>query len=96
MFEINISEAGAIRLNGRLDSSNADAFRKVCDKIIDDTVLDFQHLDYISSAGLGILLSTQQRLGTTGHTLHLVNLNNFIKDVFRYAGFERLFNIVSE
>ena len=56
-------------------------------------VVNFKDIDYISSAGLGVLLKTQKRLGEGGHSLTLANMNNHIKDVFVYAGFDAVFSI---
>jgi anti-anti-sigma factor len=50
-------------------------------------------LEYISSAGLGILLKTQKRLVADGGGLKIINVNNHIHDVFRYSGFHTIFDI---
>jgi anti-sigma B factor antagonist len=55
--------------------------------------VDFGELDYISSAGLGVLLKAQKRLSESGQSLTLANMNNHIKDVFVYAGFDAVFTI---
>ena len=50
-------------------------------------------LEYISSAGLGVLLKTQKRVMAGGQGLRLVNANKHIRDIFKYAGFDRIFEI---
>jgi anti-sigma B factor antagonist len=57
------------------------------------STLDFAQLEYISSAGLGILLKTQKRLVEKGAGLKIINVNNHIHDVFRYSGFHSIFEI---
>ena len=57
-------------------------------------VVEMGGLDYISSAGLGVLLKTQKRAMATGKGLRLVNANRHIRDIFKYAGFDRIFEIV--
>jgi anti-anti-sigma factor len=42
---------------------------------------------------MGVLLGTQKRLSGSGHSLTLVNLNSHIREVFRIAGFDRVFKI---
>ena len=59
----------------------------------EDRVLDFEQLEYISSAGLAILLKTQKRLSESGAALKIVNVNKHIHDIFRYSGFTAIFEI---
>ncbi len=93
MFEARITEKGDMALSGRLDASQTDGARKIFDKLTGPTVIDFSGLEYISSAGLGVLLATQKRLSQSGAGLTLVNLNSHVRDVFRYAGFDKIFKI---
>ena len=52
-------------------------------------------LEYISSAGLGVLLRTHKRLMSGEFGLELINVNKHINDIFRYSGFDKLFVIHS-
>jgi anti-sigma B factor antagonist len=54
---------------------------------ISASVVDFEQLEYISSAGLVILLKTQKRLSESGVALKIVNVNKHMHDIFRYSGF---------
>jgi len=58
-------------------------------------VVDLARLDYISSAGLGVLLKTQKRAVAAGKGLRLINPNKHIYDILRYAGFDRIFDVAS-
>jgi anti-sigma B factor antagonist len=93
MFEIAIAEGGVIRVSGRLDAAQAARAQKFLDAAMDPSVLDFAALEYISSAGLGVLLKTQKRLMANGGRLKLVNVNPHIHDIFRYSGFDQIFEI---
>ena len=93
MFDITLAEDGVIALSGRLDASQSETAQSFLDGVADPTVLDLAQLEYISSAGLGVLLRTQKRLAGSGRALKLINVNNHINDVFRYSGFNRLFEI---
>ena len=53
----------------------------------------FDRLDYISSAGLSVLLHTQQRLAASGHGLRLAGMNPHVRLVFEYAGLDSVFPI---
>jgi anti-sigma B factor antagonist len=93
MFEIEQGSDGYIKLSGRLDASQADKARSFLEQHSKSCTLDFSDLDYISSAGLGVLLGTQKRLGESGDMLRLINLSKHIKDIFLYAGFDHIFKI---
>lgn len=93
MFEIDYGDDGEIKCSGRLDASQCDKAQSFMDDIADTRVLDFSGLEYISSAGLGILLKTQKRLAESGAALKITNVNNHIYDVFRYSGFNAIFDI---
>jgi len=80
-------------LSGRFDASQSEKAYSVFKNISSTVFVDFKDLDYISSLGLGVLLSTQKRLNQTGHKLKLRNLNNHIREVFGYAGFDMIFEI---
>ncbi len=93
MFTISRDESGNVLLAGRLDASQVEAAAAVLDGLSGSCVVDFKNLDYISSAGLGILLKTQKRLGASGQTLTLINMNKMIRDVFHIARFDLIFTI---
>ncbi|MGB2868897.1 MAG: STAS domain-containing protein [Bacteroidota bacterium] len=93
MFNITVSDSGEVLLQGRLDASQADTATRELDKVTTSAVVNFKDLEYISSAGLGVLIAAQRRLKTSGHELKLINLNNHIRDVFRYARFDLIFKI---
>lgn len=93
MFEISMNEQGEVVVNGRLDAAQAVAAQAFLDRIENSCVLDMAGLDYISSAGLGVLLRTHKRLMGAGSGLELVNVNAHINDIFSYSGFDKLFSI---
>jgi anti-anti-sigma factor len=93
MFNATMPEEGQVRLSGRFDAAQVEKARTVFDRITAATVVDFAELEYISSAGLGILLMTQRRLKESGNGLKLINMNKHIRDVFQYAGFDKIFEI---
>lgn len=93
MLDIKIGEKSEILLSGRFDASQVDKAKSVFNDIHASKTVDFSELDYISSAGLGVLLMTQKRLKNVGHQLILKNMNKHIREVFKYAGFDMIFQI---
>ena len=93
MFQIGFDKAGKIVAEGRLDAANAPQAQEFLDSVADECVLDLGKLEYVSSAGLGVLLRTHKRLMSSGAGLKLVNVNSHINDIFMYSGFDKLFEI---
>ena len=94
MFEIVLAENGIVSVEGRLDAAQAVKAQTFLDQIEGQCVLDLAKLEYISSAGLGVLLKTHKRLMGSGSGIKLVNVSHHIHDIFRYSGFDKLFEIV--
>ena len=93
MFDATVTGSGEVLLSGRFDASQVDKAKAVFDKIDESCVVNFKDLEYISSAGLSVLLATQKRLMESGEKLKLIHLNKYVGDVFRYAGFDTIFEI---
>jgi anti-sigma B factor antagonist len=93
MFSISVDDKGEILLSGRFDASQVGAASEVFDKLTKTAKVNFKDLDYISSAGLGVLLKTQKRLSAAGNGLVLTNMNKLVRDVFRIARFDVIFTI---
>jgi len=96
MFDIDYGSNGEVLCSGRLDAAQCAKAQSFMDEIADTRTLDFSRLEYISSAGLGLLLKTQKRLAESGAALRIINVNNHIYDVFRYSGFDAIFDITAK
>ena len=94
MFEIELSDDGTVAFDGRLDAAQAVKAQAFLDKIEGQCVLNLEKLEYVSSAGLGVLLKTHKRLMGSGSGIKLINVSHHIHDIFRYSGFDKLFLIV--
>ncbi len=93
MFNIYVNDTGDVVLSGRFDASQVESATSVLNGVQKSVRVDFKDLDYISSAGLGILIMTQKRLAETGNSLRLINMNKMIRDVFHIARFDLIFKI---
>jgi len=93
MFEIRFEGTDTVILEGRLDASHEESTEAFLTGLESSAVIDFQKLQYIASNGLGLLFATHKRLADQGDRLRLVNLNPHIREVFRLAGFDTIFEI---
>jgi anti-sigma B factor antagonist len=93
MFEIKEGPNRELMLAGRFDASQAEKAKTIFLALSEGKTVDFAGLDYISSAGLGVLLAAQKRLSERGQSLRLINVNSHIRDVFHYSGFDQIFEI---
>lgn len=82
-------------LVGRLDTITApqlEAFKEDVKKA-ESVVLDFTSLEYLSSAGLRVILLFQKMVDAGGHKMVVRNVNQDIKDVFELTGFNSILTI---
>lgn len=93
MLHIGWNDGGRIAIRGRFDASEAERVERFLDGLDTSGTVDLSGLEYISSLGLGVLLKTQKRLRNSGQGLRLVGLTPAIRDIFRFSGFDRVFEI---
>ena len=93
MLAIDFGADGSVVMAGRLDAAQAPAAQAFLDRVQGVVTLDCGRLEYISSAGLGVLLKTQKRLMAAKGGLRLANVNRHLRDVFQYSGFDQIFEI---
>lgn len=100
-MEINEKHENGVsifQLNGRLDSNTSPAFEKqLFDAISNGSrniVIGFRDLDYISSAGLRVILKAAKVLGREQGRIMLCDMQDYVKEVFEIAGFDSILPIV--
>lgn len=84
-----------IILSGRLDTTTAPELDAFAEKALADTqelVLDFGELEYISSAGLRVLLKMQKLMNKKG-SMKLIHVGEVVKEVFEITGFMDILTI---
>ena len=84
-----------IALEGRLDTMTAPDLEAELNKTMADAetlTLDFSGLDYISSAGLRVLLSAHKVMSTKGG-MKIRNVNDIVQEVFEVTGFSDILTI---
>ena len=84
-----------IALEGRLDTMTAPELEAELNQSlgsVDSLTLDFSKLDYISSAGLRVLLSAHKAMSAKGG-MKVTNVNEIVQEVFEVTGFADILNI---
>ena len=94
-IEKNVSDITKLELSGRLDTSTAPEFEAVLDEVLSDAnglELNFDKLEYISSAGLRLILKAYKAMAKKGG-MKLTHVNASIKEVLEITGFMDFLNI---
>lgn len=84
-----------ISIDGRIDTNTAMEFgEQVNDALdnIENLILDFSNVEYISSLGLRAILELQKRMASQG-TMKVLNPNHAVMDVFNMTGFSKILTI---
>lgn len=98
MLNINKTIEGSkatFALSGRLDTSSAPQLEqelKASLNGVTELILDFKELDYISSAGLRVLLSSQKIMNKQG-SMTIRNVNETVMEIFEVTGFSDILTI---
>ena len=84
-----------ITLEGRLDTTTAPELEKTFKESlagVSDLTLDFQKLEYISSAGLRVLLTAHKTMSRQGK-MKVCNVGEIVREVFEVTGFTDILEI---
>jgi len=86
-------------VSGRLDSNTSPALEKqlfdAIEKGSKNVIVDFEGLDYISSAGLRVILKATKTLKSSDGIFVLCSLKDYVKEVFEISGFDSYLPIAS-
>ena len=84
-----------LTLAGRLDTNTAPELEAEL-KLdgVGEVVFDFVALDYISSAGLRVLLAAQKAMMSSGGKMSIANANEMVRGVFQITGLDAVFTLV--
>jgi anti-anti-sigma factor len=97
MQTIKKENAIVVSLIGRMDATTTPEYEKKLNELIaagqKSFVIDFNNLEYISSAGLRGILVTVKAIKAAGGKIAFANIRNTVKDVFDISGFGMIFQI---
>ena len=97
-MNINIEKTNnttVLKIDGRLDTTTAPVLEQTIrdeEASLQNLVLDFEGVDYISSAGLRVLLGAQKKMNVLGH-MELIHVSEAIMDIFEMTGFADILEI---
>lgn len=84
-----------VKIEGRLDTTTAPELEAALDGAIDEAnelVFDLEGLEYLSSAGLRILLASQKKMASKGG-MKVTKVNDVIMEIFEITGFSDILTI---
>lgn len=87
------TEEGLV-LSGRIGVESAPLLRQELDRANGNLLIDFRQVDFMSSAGLGVLLAAQKRLAAAHKTLYLCDVPVPIQNLFSLSGMDTFFKFV--
>ncbi len=99
MLKINKETAGdvlTVHIVGDLNIKTSPQLEEELTKSIDGVkklILDFTDVEYISSAGLRVLLATEKAMRRQGGSMTLQHVNSAVKEIIRLAGFLQVMHI---
>ena len=96
-IESNNTEDGLyLKLSGRLETSTAPKLQEVVDAEIENVKelqMDMENIEYVSSAGLRVLLAASKKMKANDGHMIVSNVNDDVMDVFEITGFNEILDI---
>ena len=90
-----LGKAAVVGVSGRMDTSTSPVFEAHCEKLIargaTTFVLDFEELEYLSSAGLRSILSLLKKIKPLGGKIVICGAQGAAKEIFEISGFSSMF-----
>lgn len=93
MLELRVEAGGLVKVQGRLDAAESDRALATLEKLPGPLTLDCSLLEYISSAGISVIMQTWKRLNSQGSSLRLTGMTPRVRNVFAYAGLDKVLDI---
>lgn len=85
-----------LKLSGRLETSTAPMLQEVVDTQTDDIselLMDMENIEYVSSAGLRVLLAASKKMKAKDGRMTVSHVNDDVMDVFEITGFNEILDI---
>ena len=93
MFNVLIEPAGTVTFSGRLDTTQAPRALELLQPLKGTVTVNLAALEYISSAGLGVLIATHNRLKASGGALIILNPTQHVRHILSLACLDKVLTI---
>jgi anti-anti-sigma factor len=94
MFQVEYNkDIQTVFLSGSFDASRAEEVKEVLERVDNTVKIDMSELDFICSAGIGLMVMAYKKLKEKGEDICLINLNEHISKVFRLSLLDKVFTI---
>lgn len=93
--KITNGDSLTLKVDGRVDTTNAKEFEEIITNSLDgvkELIMDFESLEYISSAGLRVMLMAIKKMKKQG-SMAVTNANEMVKEIFEVTGFSDLVEV---
>ena len=94
---VKTDETLSVSPKGRLDTVTSAELAEHIKEAGADNVgidMDFKEVEYISSAGLRLLVALQRQAKASGHSLVIRNVGTVVEEVFKISGFNKKFTVL--
>ena len=92
-----IEDVSVLTIKGRIDASSSSKLENVCNKLLEQretkVLIDGTYVDFISSAGLRVLLKLAKEVKKYSGNLAVAHINEHVHQIFKISGFNELFPI---
>ena len=92
-----VGAVSVVQCEGKLDTNTSAAAQEYLNQLMDGgaskILIDFSGVDFVSSAGLRVLLVTTKRLSGSGGSLRVCGLNETVNEVFEFSGFSTILSV---
>lgn len=87
-----------VAVEGRIDTTTVSELEKgifaaIEDENVNEIVVDFEKLEYISSVGLRLLLMLQKKMNSIDGSFTVLNANSFVMEILSITGFDEIINV---
>ncbi len=99
IISTTVDSISILRFEGNLDMNTAKGAQESVDKVIDGgavkLIINFEKVNFVSSAGLRILLYAAKRMKHADGEMRICGLNDSVQEIFQITGFDKIFNVLA-